>query len=90
MRITATMQACLTEGVCAEYIDYYEKEANRSIARRAVSGGYSDTCMIHDTYILCPDGCYEKSTAINVLETLDAIILAVFCVEIVVKVIGKF
>ena len=82
--------SCSTDGDCSQHLDYYAEEANKSIARRAVAGGYTDECMMHDTYIFCPDGCYNKSTPINVLETLDAIILAVFCIEIIVKVIGKF
>jgi hypothetical protein len=82
--------SCSEVGVCSEHLDHYAEEANKSIARRAVAGGYEGTCMSHDTYILCPDGCYEKTSPILVLETLDTIILVVFCVEIIVKVIGKF
>jgi len=33
---------------------------------------------------------YTKSLEIQILETMDTIILAIFCVEILVKVIGKF
>jgi|TARA_B110000090_G_scaffold40533_1_gene45040 hypothetical protein len=48
--------SCSSEGQCAQYTRQYEVEANASLLRREVAGGYSDTCLHWDTYITCPDG----------------------------------
>ena len=63
--------SCSLKNDCAKYEYQYEVEHNESLQRRAVAGGYKDDCLHWDTYIFCPDGCYEKSTPIQVLEVRD-------------------
>ena len=81
-----------TQTECSGYQEQYEIDYNESVKRRSTAGGYyhDDECGVHDTYIMCPDGCYEKSTPILVLETLDSIILAIFTIEVLIKTVGKF
>tara|TARA_B100000795_G_C22764938_1_gene425279 strand:+ start:167 stop:1621 length:1455 start_codon:yes stop_codon:yes gene_type:complete len=82
--------SCSLEGDCAQYGTLYEENHNASLIRRQIAGGYSDECLHWDTYLFCPDGCYKKEFGIQVLDMMDTIILAIFCVEILTKVVGKF
>ena len=70
--------SCSLKNDCAKYEYQYEVEHNESLQRRAVAGGYKDDCLHWDTYIFCPDGCYEKSTPILVLEVREFLYLVFF------------